>query len=290
MFSAAIKKRCTNVLLRVSLSAIMACYRLVFAALQLAAILHCAASKTRVDRTREVGAKGIDVVLAAVNMIKESVGIFSDDYQFLRRMAAVETNDGDTFTFGGGGIWNVNKEVFMAVQAYMSSEEGRSTLGIDIENTFYVNWMKTITSIQDLDTPLYSALTVMIHIEISKADMTYEIPHDIPSQAIVWSNHFNKDRLPEEFTEIAEQLQGEGNGSCIQNTVALVYMCNSYDVLYSHLELSKHKLVRSVCEKAIHFSLYYYYYYLNYRPVNQCGLTHACTNYQLIPLEPERYY
>ena len=83
----------------------MACYRVVLAALQLVALLHCAAS-VRVDRTVEERAKGTPVVFATVNKIRES-GIFTDDYQFLRRMAAVETNDGETFTPGTGGIWKV---------------------------------------------------------------------------------------------------------------------------------------------------------------------------------------
>ena len=99
----------------------MACYRVVFAALQLAAVLHCAAS-VRVDRTTEERAKGTPVVFATVNKIRES-GIFSDDYEFLRRMAAVETNDGETFTPGTGGIWKVSEDVFRDVHSYMLSAQ-----------------------------------------------------------------------------------------------------------------------------------------------------------------------
>ena len=186
----------------------MACYRVVFAALQLAALLHCAAS-VRVDRTVEERAKGTPVVFATVNKIRES-GIFSDDYQFLRRMAAVETNDGETFTPGTGGIWKVSEEVFRDVDSYMLSAQGQSTLAETIETAFSLNWVETITKRENLDIPFYSALTVMIHIEISRADMTYEIPHDIPSQAIIWKNNFNENGDPEDFISIANQLEMEG--------------------------------------------------------------------------------
>ena len=192
----------------------MASYRVVVTALQLAALLHCAASVTRVDETRVEGAKGTDVVIATVNKITES-GIFSDDYQFLRRMAAVETEDGEAAIFGNGGIWNVDKEdVFTEVQEFMLTGEGQSTLGIDIETTFYFNWIETIKSIKDLDTPLYSALAVMIHIEMSRAEMVYEIPHGIQAQAMIWKDHFNEDGDLEDFIKTAEQLQREGNDYC----------------------------------------------------------------------------
>ena len=187
----------------------MACYRVVLAALQLAALLHCATS-VRVDKTLEERAKGTPVVFATVNKIKES-GIFSDDYQFLRRMAAVATNDGETFTPATGGIWKVSEEVFNDVDSYMLSAQGQSSLAMTIETTFSLNWVETITKREILDIPFYSALTVMIHIEMSRAEMTYEIPHDIEPQAMIWSDIFNKSGDPEDFISIAGQLGMEGN-------------------------------------------------------------------------------
>ena len=186
----------------------MACYRVVLAALQLVALLHCAAS-VRVDRTVEERAKGTPVVFATVNKIRES-GIFTDDYQFLRRMAAVETNDGETFTPGTGGIWKVSEDVFRDVHSYMLSAQGQSTLAMTIETTFSLNWVETITKRENLDIPFYSALTVMIHIEMSRAEMIYKIPHEIESQAMIWSDIFNEFGDPENFISIAEQLGMEG--------------------------------------------------------------------------------
>ena len=203
----AIKRAPCNIL-RILLLSRMACYRVVFAALQLVAFLHCASS-VRVDKTLEERARGTPVVFATVNKIRES-GIFSDDYQFLRRMAAVETDDGETFTPGTGGIWKVSEDVFNDVQSYMLSAQGQSSLAMTIETTFSLDWVESIAKREDLDIPFYSALTVMIHIEMSRADMTYEIPHDIPSQAIIWNNNFNENGDPEDFISIADQLEMEG--------------------------------------------------------------------------------
>ena len=148
-------------------------------------LLHYATSVTRVDKTLEEGAQGTDVIKATVNKITES-GIFSDDFQFLRRMAAVETNDGETAIFGDGGIWSVKRDVFNIVNEYMSGDEGQSTLGVDIASAFGFSWSETIGSDRrKLDIPLYSALAVMIHIEMSRSEIVYEISQDIPSQAII---------------------------------------------------------------------------------------------------------
>ena len=66
-----------------------------------------------VDRTREPGAAGAEVVDAVVRLIDES-GIFPDDARFLRRLAYVESGDGsDERTYRAdynGGIWQVRHE------------------------------------------------------------------------------------------------------------------------------------------------------------------------------------
>ena len=55
-----------------------------------------------VDRTIEEGAFGRSVVLATISRLQEA-GVFSDTERFLRRVAFVESrdgNDGDTFRSG----------------------------------------------------------------------------------------------------------------------------------------------------------------------------------------------
>ena len=87
------------------------------------------------------------MVLATVNKIRES-GIFSDDFQFLRHMAAAKTKDGETFTPSTGGIWKVSEDVFNKkdVNEYMLREGGQS-LVMDIESAFAFSWIENMDRI-----------------------------------------------------------------------------------------------------------------------------------------------
>jgi len=69
-------------------------------------------SSSPVDRTREPGAAGADVVDAVVRLVDESCVFDDDDARFLRRLAYVESGDGaDERTYAAadydGGIWQV---------------------------------------------------------------------------------------------------------------------------------------------------------------------------------------
>ena len=75
----------------------------------------------------------------------------------------------------------------------------------------------------------------MIHIEMSKADMIYKIPHEIESQAMIWSDIFNEFGDPEDFISIAEQLEMEGklhnivsSGSIYQSVELCIRKWGSY--------------------------------------------------------------
>ena len=63
-----------------------------------------------IDKTREPGTSGSDVVEAALDVIQEAC-IFDDDKLFFRRLAHVESKDGTdgkTYRSGyNGGIWQV---------------------------------------------------------------------------------------------------------------------------------------------------------------------------------------
>ena len=86
-------------------------------ALLLAAWSFCCLS---VDRTQEEKAYGTEVVTAILDLIRESC-IFNEDRLMLRRIAWVETSDGEdphTFANSGrdyyGGIWQVISNPYIA--------------------------------------------------------------------------------------------------------------------------------------------------------------------------------
>ena len=201
----------------------MARYRIAFAALQLAALLFCAASQ-RVDRTLEEGATGDDVVIATVNKISES-GIFQDDFQFLRRMAYVETNFGVTATPGSGGIWAVSETAFRVVTRTIQLSHFRP-YGRLFESSFGLKWTEAVVignclqmnvcNRQKLDVPLYSALSVMVYTELL-SHMSHMIPDNITQQAQLWKDLFHSSDtsdVDKAFIERAEMLESQtaGNG------------------------------------------------------------------------------
>ena len=184
-------------------------YHVGFATLLLAALLFCAASQ-RADRTLEEGATGDDVVIATVNKISES-GIFQEDHQFLRRMAYVETNFGETMTPGSGGIWNVSERVLRIVTRVMHLQLHFRPYGVLIERSFGFKWNETVDDClqvcnrQKLDVPLYSALSVMVYIDF----LRYMIPDNITQQAQLWKELFRRSidaRVFIEKTHILNQL------------------------------------------------------------------------------------
>ena len=61
-----------------------------------------------VDLTLEPGQTGSAVVEAVTNMIQEACQLFTDDRQMLRRIAYVESEDGDQVGSQLGGIWRVS--------------------------------------------------------------------------------------------------------------------------------------------------------------------------------------
>ena len=168
------------------------------------------------DLTLEEGATGDDVVIATVNKISES-GIFQDDHQFLKRMAYVETNFGETATPGSGGIWNVSGLVFGIVTRFILSSDYQklfeSSFGFKWNETVVIDdcFTKVVCNRQKLDVPLYSALSVMAYIEFIFNDTFLDgiIQDSIIQQAQLWKRRFKSDSPDidaEVFIEKAEIL------------------------------------------------------------------------------------
>ena len=164
-------------------------------------ISHC--DNATIDITLMPRAVGMDVVLATVDKIQES-GIFSDDFGFLRRMAAVETNDGERATNGSGGIWDVLTVEILAVDILMNSDPRGQDLDAKFKDIFCLCWSTTVTGYSELDVPLYSALTVMIRL----VSLGRTIPDNIEAQAILWRDSFTVGGDPAEFIATAETLLG----------------------------------------------------------------------------------
>ena len=208
----------------------MAMIKYFFAALILAAVLpfgmptsHCEVSPT--DMTLVSGANGKDVVLATVQKIEGSM-IFPDNFDFLRRMAAVQTKDGAIIPQKSGGIWGIGA-ILNDVNTFMNNDRSGLELAQQIEGAFCFNWYNDVNEIGALDIPLYSALAVMIRLSAESTD----ILDDIEDQAIIWKNTFNADGVEQIFVRIALALDKEGNNMCYRFIFfCFVYIISNTDI------------------------------------------------------------
>ena len=141
-----------------------------------------------VDRTLVPGASGAAVVRATVNKIQDVFG--TDDHQFLRRIAFVESEDGndrDTYRSGyHGGIWQVDKSEFLSTQNNASNPQLTQRYQM-ISKAFKIDWPSIQWS--DLRIPLYSGIAARLLL----LNITEAIPCDIQRQATYWRTHYNKD-------------------------------------------------------------------------------------------------
>lgn len=121
-------------------------------------------------------------------------GIFGDDHEFLRHMASFETNDGAMMELGTGGMWRVSMKVLDTINRYRNrTSPSKAPLQTDIlirlERDLCFSWCNTMLNKAALDTPLYSALSVMLHLRLQN---DAQIPDNTTSQAILWQRNFNE--------------------------------------------------------------------------------------------------
>ncbi|KAI1286167.1 hypothetical protein HDE_11140 [Halotydeus destructor] len=126
---------------------------------------------------------GRGVVEATLAKIQQSA-IFTDDKRYLRRLAFVETQDGESpSTYDGyrGGIWRVD-EVWLLTIKDSSSSLVKSYQDAILDH-FGILW--STLKMADLDKPLISALAAKLRIAVIAVD----VPEDLLGQAKYWTNH-----------------------------------------------------------------------------------------------------
>ena len=182
------------------------------------------------DLARKEGATGTNVVLATISIIKET-GVFSDDNNFLRRVAYAESKDGtdpSTFRKGyNGGIWQVDEAVLLETQNASNPLIGyrRGIYQKLIGSTLSLDWSQA--NWKDMRIPIFSALAARIYFEIAG----YSIPasEDVQDQGLFWKdsgyNTNNADTV-ETFVEAVAELLSKGTILSI-NSVFLTELGNS---------------------------------------------------------------
>lgn len=138
-----------------------------------------------VDLTLKYGTNGSSVVLACIAKMNKAAMFQSSDQQFLlRRIAYVETRDGEDYfssSNDAGGIWQLSLSKYEETKKFVSQ-----TFLDDIDSEFGITWANTDWS--DLRKPFYSALAARLYLEI----IPYSIPlaTDITGQGNYWTNYY----------------------------------------------------------------------------------------------------
>ncbi|KAI1286366.1 Collagen alpha-1(XII) chain [Halotydeus destructor] len=156
-------------------------------------------ARAATDLTLVAKSSGRDVVEATLAKIQRS-NIFTDDKRYLRRLAYVETKDGDSpTTYSGhlGGIWRVDEAWFLATKE--TSRPDMKNYHAAILRHFEIDWSRV--EMPDLDTPLFSALAARLRMAVLQVNIAGELY----GQAKYWQDH-NGRGPADRFLAEADQL------------------------------------------------------------------------------------
>jgi hypothetical protein len=187
--------------------------------------ISAATDKTLIERE-----KGKDVVDAVVNRIRSS-NIFTEDYQLLRRMAYVETLDGESnSTYATrAGIWNVAE-----VYYNRTKDASLDSFHTKINDLFSINWGSTTWN--DLLKPFYNGLAARLYLQY----LNMTIPQTIKDQASFWDQRYNRhdDWNNATFADRGEQFDNSTN-ICTGKMDYVIVLDGSESVTYPNYELCK---------------------------------------------------
>lgn len=132
-------------------------------------IILLVASTYAYDATRTKGANGQDVVDASVTEVQDTC-IFSNDRQFMRRLAYVETKFGTIPYAKSDGIWQLNQSYFnVTLQSKYQSTWQK------INNQLNVNYTSFNYANGDMSVPLYNAIATRFYFSITSDPVPWTI-------------------------------------------------------------------------------------------------------------------
>ncbi|XP_060078237.1 uncharacterized protein LOC132557733 [Ylistrum balloti] len=172
------------------------------------------------DLTMQERTFGSAVVQAVTDRIRDSC-IYSDDRLFIRRLAIVQSDDGEmstTYRPGyNGGIWQIDEAKFISTRSCGSSAIYQEC-GL-ILSKFNITW----SSVQwtDLLKPLYSGLAASLYLKLQGADPA---PGDVAGQASLWKTYFQPSQDVATYTTKVQKAESETDGSCDYKPIDIVFI------------------------------------------------------------------
>ncbi|XP_067668029.1 uncharacterized protein [Haliotis asinina] len=160
------------------------------------------------DLTITEDTAGQEVVEAVIDRIRAQC-IFTDDRFLLRRLAFVESQDGEaaeTYSVGyDGGIWKVDYDMFVKTSA--CAQPIRNTCAL-IKSSFGIDWTRVRWN--DLRKPLYSGLGAVLFILSQNLPV---LPADTVSQAQFWSSVYRKGAYMNKYIIASQTIRELGCSS-----------------------------------------------------------------------------
>lgn len=129
---------------------------------------------------RAIGPEVVKAVIRAIN----SLGMFPDDHGFLRRIAYVETRDGQNSGTVLGGIWKISEDMLIDTQRIMAHGQLIRKHKI-IQQKINIDWPEVIW--RDLQKPFYSALAARLFL----SNNPRPIPETLERQGRYWKINYN---------------------------------------------------------------------------------------------------
>jgi len=160
-----------------------------------------------VDMTVVEGTGGTNVVIATIAKI-EAAQVFDSDRRLLRRIAYVETRDGESPPAGEGddygGMWHVSRSDFERTQ----QDERLADTRKEIEQTFQEIEAWDMVKWEELNKPLLSALAARLVIRLAELNSMIDIPtsSDVKGQGVFWKNYYNEAGDVDRFQTDVETL------------------------------------------------------------------------------------
>ena len=143
------------------------------------------------NRLYEVGRVGQDIVARAISAVQKSCD-FPNDFQFLLRVALVESDFGATLTshwgepIGENGIWQMTPQMLSRAKQYSSSE--------DISSVYKLNLINHTSDSHNLKVPYWAAMAAHFYL-LSCLD-NKAMPVSLSKQAELWSDCWHANARP----------------------------------------------------------------------------------------------
>lgn len=180
--------------------------------LSLVLLIISASATSAVDLTVEENAFGAGVVQATVFKI-ENADIFPSDKRLLRRIAYVETADGEMSPSepNHGGIWNVKSDDFLITQNDPDLFDVRRQINTAFSDELSLSNVMEWEELEweDLNRPLWSGIAARLFIYSVVLSRQLDIPtaSDINGQALFWTGYYNMAGDINKFIDDVKQLE-----------------------------------------------------------------------------------